>query len=110
MSGPNDNYDPKQVAALSAEALEAMVADAEARGSTLVASLHAVDLALGNFTRIVGVKSGRIAFDLPADQVSSPLLHELYASEGSELPTQAHEPRFLTVAAANDAATRAACC
>ena len=27
MSGPNDNYDPKQVAALSAEALEAMVAD-----------------------------------------------------------------------------------
>ena len=25
MSGPNDNYDPKQVAALSAEALEQMV-------------------------------------------------------------------------------------
>ncbi len=28
MSGPNTNYDPKQVAALSAEALDAMVADA----------------------------------------------------------------------------------
>ena len=95
---------------LALNTIRLLVAEAEARGATLVASLHAVDLALGNFTRIVGVKSGRIAFDLPADQVSSPLLHELYASEGSELPTQAHEPRFLTVAAANDAATRAACC
>jgi phosphonate transport system ATP-binding protein len=95
---------------LALNTIRLLVADAEARGATLVASLHAVDLALGNFTRIVGVKGGRIAFDLPADQVSSPLLHELYASEGSELPTQAHEPRFLTVAAANDAATRAACC
>ena len=28
MSGPNDNYDPKQVAALSAESLDAIVADA----------------------------------------------------------------------------------
>ena len=28
MSGPNDNYDPKQVAALGAEALDAMVTDA----------------------------------------------------------------------------------
>lgn len=95
---------------LALNTIRLLVSEAETRGATLVASLHAVDLALGNFTRIVGVKSGRIAFDLPADQVSSPLLHELYASEGSELPTQAHEPRFLTVAAANDAATRAACC
>ncbi|QLQ15439.1 MAG: phenylalanine--tRNA ligase subunit alpha [Micropruina sp.] len=30
MSGPNDNYDPKQVSALSAESLDAMVADAVA--------------------------------------------------------------------------------
>lgn len=95
---------------LALNTIRLLVADAEARGATLVASLHAVDLALGNFTRIVGVKGGRIAFDLPADQVSTPLLHELYASEGSELPVQAHEPRFLSVAAATDAATRAACC
>ncbi len=96
--------------ALALATVRLLIADAEARGATLVASLHAVDLAIGNFTRIVGVKAGRIAFDLPAGEVTVPLLHDLYAGEGGELPVQAHEPHFLSQAAANDAATRAACC
>lgn len=96
--------------ALALATVRLLIADAEARGATLVASLHAVDLAIGNFTRIVGVKAGRIAFDLPSGEVTVPLLHELYAGEGGELPVQAHEPHFLTQAAANGAATRAACC
>ena len=95
---------------LALSAVRLLIADAEARGATLVASLHAVDLALGNFSRIVGVKAGRIAFDLPASEISVPLLQELYSSEGEELPVQAHEPHFLSQTAANDAATRAACC
>jgi len=95
---------------LALATIRLLISDAEARGATLVASLHAVDLALGNFSRIVGVKSGRIAFDLPASEVGTPLLHDLYASEGDELPVQAHEPHFLPQNAANDAATRAACC
>ena len=95
---------------LALATIRLLIAEAEARGATLVASLHAVDLALGNFSRIVGVRAGQIAFDLPAGEVSVPLLHELYASEGDELPVQAHEPHFLSLAAANDAATRAACC
>ena len=96
--------------ALALATVRLLIADAAARGATLVASLHAVDLAIGNFTRIVGVKGGRIAFDLPAGEVTVPLLHELYAGEGGELPVQAHEPHFLSQAAANGAATRAACC
>lgn len=95
---------------LAQATIRLLVADAEARGTTLVASLHAVDLALGNFQRIVGIKAGRIAFDLPADAISMPMLHELYASEGSELPIQARESHIFPLAAANDAATRAACC
>jgi phosphonate transport system ATP-binding protein len=95
---------------LALSAVRLLIADAEARGATLVASLHAVDLALGNFSRIVGVKAGRIAFDLPASEISVPLLQELYSSEGEELPVQAHKPHFLSQTAANDAATRAACC
>lgn len=95
---------------LALATIRLLIADAAARGTTLVASLHAVDLALGNFTRIVGVKAGRIAFDLPSSEVSTSLLHELYASEGEELPVLAHEPHFLPQSAANDAATRAACC
>ncbi|MET1114689.1 MAG: ATP-binding cassette domain-containing protein [Comamonas sp.] len=58
-----------------------LVADARARGATLVASLHAVDLALGCFERIVGIRAGRIVFDLPAAQVSEAQLQALYAGE-----------------------------
>ena len=71
--------------------------EAQAMGATLVASLHAVDLALRFFPRIVGVKAGEIMFDLPAAEVSETLLRELYASElgnknlGNELPTLAHD-------------------
>lgn len=96
--------------ALALATIRLLVAEAEARSATLVASLHAVDLAIGNFSRIVGVKSGRIAFDLPSGEVTVPLLHDLYASEGGELPVLAHEPHFLPQVAANDAVTRAACC
>lgn len=98
--------------ALALATVRLLVEEATARGATLVASLHAVDLALGNFSRIVGVKAGRIAFDLPAAQVTDALLHELYAGEGQELPIHAHEPRILLAGgdAARAAATRAACC
>lgn len=79
--------------ALARHAVNVLLSDAEARGATLVASLHAVDLALAGFPRIVGVREGRIAFDCAAAKVSETMLHELYAAEGSELPTLAREPR-----------------
>jgi len=56
--------------------------EASRRGVTLVASLHAVELALRHFPRVVGVKDGRILFDLPAAAVSDAQLRELYAAEG----------------------------
>jgi len=94
---------------LAQSSLQRLIDDAASRGATLVASLHAVDLALNGFPRIVGLKAGRIAFDLPAAAVSDALLHELYASEGQTLPTQSTERRFTPPAAINPAA-RAACC
>jgi len=96
--------------ALALATVRLLVAEAGRSGATLVASLHAVDLALSCFPRIVGIKAGRIAFDLPAKEVSDSLLHELYASEGQALPTLASEPHFAAQPAANDPATRAACC
>ncbi|MGZ5250074.1 MAG: phosphonate ABC transporter ATP-binding protein [Caldimonas sp.] len=66
----------------------ALVELSESRGATLVASLHAVDLALKWFPRLIGMKSGEIAFDLPTAAVTSAMLHELYATEGRVLPTQ----------------------
>ena len=76
--------------ALSLATVQLLVAEAAARQATLVASLHAVDLALSCFARIVGIRDGRIAFDLPAAQVSEAQLQALYASaDGTlvELPT-----------------------
>lgn len=79
---------------LAQQTVRMLAQDAAARGATLVASLHAVDLALAEFPRIVGVRDGRIAFDLPSVQVSETQLRELYASEGTDLPTLATEVRF----------------
>lgn len=79
---------------LAQQTVRMLVQDAAARGATLVASLHAVDLALTEFPRVVGVRDGRIVFDLPATAVSEAQLRELYASEGAELPTLANEARF----------------
>ncbi len=56
--------------------------------ATMVVSLHAVDVALRWFPRIVGLRDGRVAFDLPAAEVTEPLLRELYAAEAAQLPRQ----------------------
>jgi phosphonate transport system ATP-binding protein len=79
----------------------ALVAASEARGTTLLASLHAVDLALKWFPRLIGMKSGRIVFDRPTAAVTSAMLHELYASEGRELPRQGIDARDDAVRASN---------
>ena len=48
---------------------------------TLVAAMHDVDLALQRFQRIIGVRAGRVVFDVPAAEVSPDLLQKLYARE-----------------------------
>ncbi|MDC3742616.1 ATP-binding cassette domain-containing protein [Pseudomonas syringae pv. syringae] len=48
---------------------------------TLVASLHAVELALAHFPRVIGVRDGRIHFDLAASEVGREHLDTLYGNE-----------------------------
>ncbi len=67
------------------QALHTLTSVARARGATLVATLHHVDMALQHFERIVGLRDGELAFDLPARQVTQERLHELYASHLDEL-------------------------
>ena len=81
--------------ALSDHVIGELNREANARGVTLVASLHAVDLAMHWFPRIVGVKAGEIAFDLPPARISDDMLRELYASESAVVPIQANEPIFM---------------
>jgi phosphonate transport system ATP-binding protein len=65
---------------------------AVANGVTLVASLHAVDLALAHFPRVIGIRDGQVAFDCPAEAVTGQLLDALYANEQLGAPAQAMGP------------------
>lgn len=66
---------------LAAHALRALRDDACRRGATLVASLHAVDLALAQFDRVIGLRDGHIVFDCSSADVSADDLKALYANE-----------------------------
>jgi phosphonate transport system ATP-binding protein len=67
------------------QAIGALVDESKARGVTLVATLHQVDVALEHFARIVGLKAGRVAFDLPAGDVTRDMLAALYGNEFERL-------------------------
>ncbi len=69
----------------SRQAVDTLVQEARARGVTLVATLHQVEMALTHFPRIVGMRDGRLAFDLPATEVTRALLERLYAQHEDEL-------------------------
>ena len=69
----------------SSQALEVLTHAAAQRNATLVCSLHQVERALEAFPRIIGLRDGEVAFDLPASQVSPDRLTALYAQHEHEL-------------------------
>lgn len=71
--------------ARSRQAIATLVDGARERGVTLVATLHQVDVALAQFPRIVGLRDGALAFDLPAAEVTREHLARLYAQHEHEL-------------------------
>ncbi len=71
------------------QAMVTLVVGARERGVTLVATLHQVDMALAHFSRIVGLRDGELAFDLPADQVTQERLARLYEKYEDELRGEA---------------------
>jgi phosphonate transport system ATP-binding protein len=79
-------------------AAAALVREARSRGVTLVATLHQVDAALAHFPRILGLREGRLMFDLPAAQVSPQLLQSLYAQHEDELRGAPKPPADVPIA------------
>ncbi len=77
---------------LADQTVNHLVSEAATRGVTVAASLHAVDLALRWFPRVIGVRAGSILFDLPPVKISDAMLHDLYASETGYIPTQDNRP------------------
>jgi phosphonate transport system ATP-binding protein len=65
---------------LSHEILELLVRLTEDAKLTLFTSLHQVDLALRHSKRIVGLRSGEIAFDAPCQELDQRSLTQLYRS------------------------------
>ncbi|WP_298183851.1 ATP-binding cassette domain-containing protein [uncultured Pseudomonas sp.] len=66
---------------LAAHTLNVLCRHSEASGVTLIASLHAVELALAHFPRVIGLRDGQILFDRPAAEVDQAQLDALYANE-----------------------------
>ncbi len=66
-------------------AMDSLLAAARDRKATLVMTLHQVDVALARFARIVGLREGRLEFDLPSSQVTPQHLAALYANHEEEL-------------------------
>lgn len=67
--------------ALSQMTLTTLQQEAASRNATLICSLHQVDIARANFARIVGLRDGRIVFDLPRAQVTDMMIAALYQNE-----------------------------
>lgn len=97
---PLSSLDPTR----ASQALRTLTDGARARGITLIVSLHQVDIALAQFPRIVGLRDGRLAFDLPTAAVTPARLQTLYAQKEDELhgaaapaPDLPEPPRLATV-------------
>ncbi|MDB5886055.1 MAG: transporter related [Polaromonas sp.] len=71
-------------------AIQTLTQAARERGATLVTTLHHVEMALTHFPRIVGMRAGALAFDLPAAAVTQAHLQALYAQHLHELTGPAH--------------------
>ncbi|WP_370263128.1 phosphonate ABC transporter ATP-binding protein [Limnobacter sp.] len=69
-------------------AMSALTQTATETSTTLVCTLHQVDMALAFFKRIVGLRDGQIVFDLPTEKVTPAMLKSLYAQYEHELFSQ----------------------
>jgi phosphonate transport system ATP-binding protein len=67
------------------QAMSSLCQQAHERQVTLVVSLHQTQIALERFPRILGLRHGELAFDLPAAQVTTGVLNRLYAQHENEL-------------------------
>lgn len=74
------------------QAMLTLTGHADRSKSTLVCTLHQVDMALRHFPRIVGLRDGEMVFDLPSKDVSEDRLRNLYAHHLEELNGPAPDP------------------
>lgn len=71
---PVSSLDP----ALAEEILGVLSELSAGSGRALVASLHAPDLIRKYFSRVIGLRQGILQFDIPAGELTSPVIEALY--------------------------------
>ncbi len=69
----------------SEQAMLSLTQAARDQGATLVCTLHQVPMAVKHFSRIIALRDGEVAFDLPSAEVTPELLQQLYANKLDEL-------------------------
>lgn len=88
---PVASLDPK----ISRDIMELLRRTAQARGCTVLCSLHQVDLAREFADRIVGMRGGRVVFDLTPAELDAERVQALYRHEPestvSEMPAPSSE-------------------
>jgi phosphonate transport system ATP-binding protein len=67
------------------QAMDSLITHAKDHGITLITSLHQVDVATSKFPRVIGLRDGKLVFDLPSGEVSKELLADLYRQHEHEL-------------------------
>jgi phosphonate transport system ATP-binding protein len=67
------------------QVMQQLTQQSQTRGATFVCTLHQVEKALQYFPRILGLRDGRLSFDLPSAQVTPAILAQLYASHEDQL-------------------------
>ncbi|MDN3987654.1 phosphonate ABC transporter ATP-binding protein [Zwartia vadi] len=67
------------------QAIATLLREASARGATLVTTLHQVKVATAEFPRVLGLRDGKLVFDLPGHAVTEEILANLYAQFEYEL-------------------------
>lgn len=67
------------------QAIATLLREARAREVTLVTTLHQVNVATAEFPRVIGLRDGKLVFDLPGHAVTAEHLAELYAQFEYEL-------------------------
>jgi phosphonate transport system ATP-binding protein len=65
---------------LATQTLSVLLQEVKVRHATLVCSLHQVDLARAHFPRIIGLRNGRIIFDVAREDVSDAMIAALYGN------------------------------
>lgn len=77
---PVSSLDP----ARAEDMLEILTALAGGSGKTLVASIHSPYLMRKYFSRVIGLREGRLEFDIPASELTDQVLERLYDLDQSE--------------------------